>query len=69
MSMYNLIENSGNYSDSSGSLWGFKRDEMANNANVTNDENASSFNYKANLITNTNADGTKKGAKIAYGDH
>ena len=39
MSMYNLIEYSENYSDSSGSLWGLKRDEIANNANVTNDDN------------------------------
>ena len=37
--MYNLIEYSDNYSDSSGSLWGLKRDEIANNANVTNDDN------------------------------
>ena len=35
MPMYNLIEYSDNYSDSSESLWGFKRDEEANNANVT----------------------------------
>ena len=34
MPMYNLIECSGNYSDSPGSLWGFKGDEIANNANV-----------------------------------
>ena len=27
MSMYNLIEYSGNYSDTSGSLWQFKRDK------------------------------------------
>ena len=33
---------------------------LTNNANVTNDDNASSFKYKANLITNTEADGTKK---------
>ena len=39
MPMYNLIEYSDNYSDSSGSLWGLKRDEIANNANVTNDDN------------------------------
>ena len=65
MPMYNLIEYSDNYSDSSGSLWGFKRDEIANNANVTNDDNIPSFKYKANLIANTNADGTKKGVKIA----
>ena len=63
--MYNLIEYCDNYSDSSGSLWGFKRDEIANNANVTNDDNAPSFKYKASLITNTNTDGTKKGVKIA----
>ena len=56
--MYNLIEYCDNYSDSSGSLWGFKRDEIANNANVTNDDNAPSFKYKASLITNTNTDGT-----------
>ena len=43
MSMYNLIEYSDNYSDTSGSLWQFKRDEMNNNADVTNDDNALSF--------------------------
>ena len=41
--MYNLIEYSDNYSDTSGSLWQFKRDEIINNANVTNDNNAPSF--------------------------
>ena len=50
MPMYNLIEYSDNYSDTSGSLWDFKRDEIVNNANVTNDYNAPSFKYKANLI-------------------
>ena len=40
MPMYTLIEHSGNYSDISGSLWGLKRYEIANNANVTNDDNA-----------------------------
>ena len=64
MPVYNLIEYSDNYSDSSRSLWGFKRDEIANNANVTNDDNAPSFKYKANLIANTESDGTKKGVKI-----
>ena len=37
MPMYNLIEYSDNYSDTSGSLWQFKRDEIINNANVTDD--------------------------------
>ena len=64
MSMYNLIEYSDNYSDSSGSLWNFERDEIAN-PNVTNGDNGPSCNYKGNLITNTNADGTKKGVKIS----
>ena len=53
MLMYNLIEYSDNYSVNSGCLWSFKRDEIANNANVTNDDNAPSFKYKANLIANT----------------
>ena len=53
MSIYNLIEYSDNYSDTSGSLWEFKRDEVVNNADVTNDNNAPSIKYKANLIGNT----------------
>ena len=65
MPMYNLIEYSDNYSDTSGSLWDFKRDEIVDNANVTNDDNAPSFKYKVNLIGNTETNGTKKGVKIA----
>ena len=62
--MYYLTEYSDNYSDSSGSLWKFKSDDITNNADVTND-NAPSFKYKANLIGNTEANGTKNGVKIA----
>ena len=40
MPMYNLIEYRDNYSDASGSLWGCKRDEIVNDADVTNDVNA-----------------------------
>ena len=65
MPMYNLIEYSDNYSDTSGSLWQFKRDEIINNADVTNDNNAPSFKYKASLIGNTGNDGTKNAVKIA----
>ena len=65
MPMYNLIEYSDNYSDTSGSLWNFKRDEVINNADVTNDNNAPSFKYKANIIGNTENNGTKNGVKIA----
>ena len=51
MPMYNLLEY--NYSDTSGSLWQFKRDEITNNADMTNDNNALSFKYKSNLIGHT----------------
>ena len=64
MPMYNLIEYSDNYSDTSGSLLHFKRDEVTNNADISND-NAPSFKYKAGLIGNTEANGTKNGVKIA----
>ena len=53
MHMYNLIEHSDNYSDTSGSLWSFKRDEIVNNADVTNDNNSPSSKYKASIIGNT----------------
>ena len=65
MPMYNLIEYRNNYSDTSGNLWGFKRDEIDNNADVTNDDNAPSFKYKASNIGNTENNGTKNGIKIA----
>ena len=65
MTMYNLIEYSDNYSDSSGSLWGFKKDEIIDNANVTNDDNAPSFKYKASIIGNTENNETKNGVKLA----
>ena len=65
MPMYNLIKCSDNYSDTSGSLWDFKGDEIVDNANVTNDDNAPSFKYKASIIGNTETNGTKKVVKIA----
>ena len=65
MPTYNLIEYSDNYFSTSGSLWHFGRDEIINNADVTNDNNAPSFKYKANLIGNTEANGTQNRVKIA----
>ena len=50
MPMYNLIDYSDNYSDNSGSLWGFKRDTIANNANATNDDNALHLSTKQTLL-------------------
>ena len=51
MPMYNLIEYSDNYSDTSGILRQFKRDEIEENNNLTVD-NSSSFKYKSNIIGN-----------------
>ena len=65
MPIYNLIEYSDKYSDTSGSFWQFKRDEITNNADVSNDNNAISFKFKANLIGNKENNGTKNGVKIA----
>ena len=64
MPMYNLIEYSDNYSDTSESLWGSERDEIANNASVNNDDNTPSFKYKASSIGNTENNETKNGVKI-----
>ena len=54
MPMYNLIEYNDNYSDSSGSLWRFKRDEspINNDGNPLNVvlDNSTSFKYKASLL-------------------
>ena len=49
--MYNLIEYGDNYSDTSGSLWQFKRDEIGGDDDLTVDaqhipNNSSPFKYK-----------------------
>ena len=50
MPMYNLIEYRDNYSDISGSLWHFKRNEVpADNADLTIND-SQSFKYKAALV-------------------
>ena len=53
MSMYNLIEYSDNYSDASGSLWLFKRDEVPNNRADLTIDNSQLFKYKAALVRKT----------------
>ena len=60
MPMYNLIEYSDNYADSSGSLYQFKRDEFSKNddgnpLNVALD-NSASFKYKASLLEKADDD-------------
>ena len=59
MPVYNLIEYSHNYYDTSGSLWNFKRDEIEGDLDLTIN-NASSFKYKANLIGDTVANGANR---------
>ena len=58
MPMYNLIEYSSNYSEITGSLWFYYKDEAFNfNADIANDDNFKSFKYKAKLLGNTAAGG------------
>ena len=67
MPMYNLSEYSDNCSDTSGSLWQFKRGEIIGDIILTNN-NSSSFRCKSKLIGDTVADGVnrkKEGVKIA----
>ena len=55
MPMYNLIEYSDNYQDSSATPYQYKRDEPPdNNVNLTAD-NSTSFKYKVNLLGNIDA--------------
>ena len=68
MPMYNLLEYSDNYADSSGSLYQFKRDEslMNDSGNLNNValDNSTSFKYKARLLGKaTDADGNKRSLK------
>ena len=69
MPMYNLIEYTNNYSDTSGSLLQFKRDEIEGNVDLTVDvnhipNNSSSYKCKSSLITNRN--GVKIAAPLKY---
>ena len=66
--MYNFIECSDNCSDTSGSLWQFKRDKIEGDVDLTVDltvdcnhipNNSSLFKYKSSLVANRN------GLKIA----
>ena len=64
MPMYNLTGYSDNYSDTSGSLWQFRRDKIGGDDNLTVNaqhipDTSSSFKYKSSFITD------KNGAKIA----
>ena len=68
MPMYNLIEYSDNYQDSSATIYQYKRDEPPE-ANAINDlttDTSSSFKYKVSLLGNPVFDGniTKRSVKV-----
>ena len=71
MPIYNLIEYSDIYSDTSGSLWQLKRDEvLAGNANLSINS-SQSFKYKAAFLGKTadavnNTNSSLKEAKIVF---
>ena len=67
MRMYNLLEYSDNYADSSGILWQFKGDEQNMNGNNIADvstADSSSFKYKSSLLRTPKATGALENAKI-----
>ena len=59
MPMYNLIEYSDNYSDTSGSLWQFKRGEVPKNNADLAINNSYLFKYKTTVVGKT-ADAVNK---------
>ena len=81
MSMHNLIEYSSNYFKTTWSLWFCPKNEVTNfNADIANNNDFKSFEYKAKLLGNTEADGANgipRNATIAlplkylnsFGDH
>ena len=72
MPIYNLIEYGSNYSEATGSLWFYCKEEAANfNAGIANNDNLKSLKYKAKLFGNTDgqadyaANGILKNATVA----
>ena len=52
--MYNSIEYSSNYSETTGSLWFYSKEEATDfNADIANTDNCKSFKYKVKLLRNT----------------
>ena len=64
--MYCLLGYRQNYSETSGSLWLYSKDEASDfNSDITDDNNFKSFEYKTKLLGNTFANGILKSATIA----
>ena len=61
--MYNPVEHSSNYSETTGSLWFYSKDEATNfNADIASDSNFKSFKYMAKLLGSTVAQPAPKQA-------
>ena len=72
MSIYNLIEYSSCYSETTGSLWLYSKNEASDfNNNIADTDNFKSFKHKAKLLGNTvaqddnDANGILKNVRIA----
>ena len=73
MPIHSLIEYSSNYSETTGILWFYSKDEATDfNNNIVNTDDFKSFKYKAKLLGNTeaqpaqnNANGILKNTTIA----
>ena len=58
MPMYNIIEYGSKYSETTGVLWFYSKDEATNfNADLANNNSFKFLEYKAKLLGNTVADG------------
>ena len=69
MLTYNLIEYSSSYSETTGRLWFYSKNEATNfNVDIANNNNLKSFEYKPKLLGKSEADGNDgilKNATIA----
>ena len=72
MSVYNLVQYSSNYSEATGSLWLYSKNEPTDfNNNIADTDNFKSFKHKAKLLGNTvarddnDANGILKNVRIA----
>ena len=63
MPMYSLIEYSSNYSETTGNLWFYSKNEATDfNNDIESTDNFKSFRYKAKLLGNTVAQPTPNNA-------
>ena len=69
MEIHNLIEYSSNYSETTGCLWFYLKDEfylfIYFEADIANDNNFKSFKYKTKLLENTITDNANEILKNA----